>query len=69
MAFFIMTPEVSLWDLKMFSAIVSLVSLRFSAAFFAPSDLPPSLRSLSSTLPAKLDSTFISGKDNDGIDC
>ncbi len=69
MAFFVMTPEVSLCDLKMFSAIISLVTFLFSAAFFAPSDLPLSLRSLSSTLPAKSDSTFISGKDDDGIDC
>ena len=69
MPFFVMTPEVSLWDLKMFSATVSLVSFLFSAAFFAPSDLPLSLRSLSSTLPAKLNLTFISGKDDDGIYC
>ena len=32
MEFFVMTPEVSLWDFKMLSAIMSLVSFLFSAA-------------------------------------
>jgi hypothetical protein len=53
----------------------NLFSYRFTfelpllSRLLAPSDLPLSLRSLSSTLPAKSDSTFIPGKDDDGIDC
>jgi hypothetical protein len=69
MEFFVMTPEVSLWDFKMLSVIMSLVSFLFSAAFFAPSDLLLSLIILSSTLPAKPASTFISRNGSDELDC
>jgi hypothetical protein len=41
MEFFVMTPEVSLWDFKMLSAIMSLVSFLFSAAHWVQLCLLP----------------------------
>ena len=64
-----MTPEVSLWDFKMLSAIMLRVSFLFSAAFFTLSDLYLSLIILLSTLPARPTSTFISRNVGDKLDC
>jgi hypothetical protein len=63
MELFVMTPEVSLCDFKMFLAIKSLLSFLFSFAFFAQSNLLRSLIILYSTLPANPISRLISGWD------